>query len=110
MFIRQEQPLLLDGWKGIMAYAWIPAFDSLLLKKIGPILLKKTNKLKPKEFRLVKYETWLSTVSLCFSSLKKLLLAPRPQLGSLDHRLKLCIIIALALHQYLALVSNIFDL
>ena len=23
-----------------MAYAWIPALDSLLLKKIGPILLK----------------------------------------------------------------------
>ena len=109
MFIRQEQPLLLNGWKGIMAYAWIPAFDSLLLKKIGPILLKKNKQIKTKGISACQVREMAQHRWPLFFSLKRLLLAPRPQLGSLDHRLKLCIIIALALHQYLVLVSNMFD-
>ena len=88
-----------------MAYAWIPAFDSLLLKKIGPILLKN-KQIKTKGISACQVQAQLASILVS----KKLLLAPRPKLGSLDHRLKLCIIIALALHQYLALVSNIFDL
>ena len=72
MFISQEQALLLNGRKGIIAYAWIPASDSLLLKKIGPILLKKQTNQNQRNFGLSSTRNGWAQLAPVFS-LKKTL-------------------------------------